>query len=383
MVAIVINSDYFFDRMIEVGATRYAHERANSRWSQLITIPNGMARKGFLRDYRPEGVIAAVGGLVIEEELACSGIPVVNTYDHIPNPRLPTIRIDDLKVGKMAADHFLERGFYHFAFCGAVRNRSYSLARAKGFSEAVRSAGYQVDLWYLTRSTPLPQGADWNRRIDSLAQWMLSLPKPVAIFASEDRMGDIVHETAQRARLSIPEQVAIVGVDNDPVRHHFNSGLSSIELPVSQVGYAAAAMLDDLLDRRVPANPHPCFPPVGVVIRASSDTRAISDPDVLEALRFIRNNAQRMIDVDTVADAVAMSRRSLHRRFKEVMGITPGDEIRRVCMAHACGLLASTILGVDEIAGMIGFHSRSQFFASFRRTVGMTPAQYRARHRPH
>lgn len=381
MIAMVLNVGLFFDRMVEEGVSQYAREKANDRWASLVTIPHKMVQPGIFCTYHPEGVVGAIWDAATEQELLDSQIPAVNVSDYLPVTRLPTISIDDPKVGEAAAEYFLARGYYHFAFASESPNVGYALTRGRHFAARVKAAGHRVIFWQGGWLSPLPDGAVLATGDATCMQWLINLPKPVAIFAAEDRMASILYESARAAKLHIPEQVSILGVDNDPSRHYMTAGISSIELPMKQVGYDAAAMLDQLLDGRDVARSRALLPPLGVVTRESSDTQAIGDPDVLEALRFIRDNAQHMIEVGTVADAVAIGRRSLERRFQAALGFSPRDEIRRVCMAHACALLSSTILGVDEIARVIGFQSRSQFFTSFRKTMGMTPAQYRTQNR--
>lgn len=381
MIAMLLHADVYFDRQVEEGVIQYAREKASSRWADLVTIPYAVVRPGVFAAYRLDGIISVIWERNTEQQLLESKIPVVSVSDVLPNTKLPTISLDDRRVGEAAADYFLARGYYNFAFASSSPNIGYAHTRGRGFAAKVKAAGHEVLFWQNGWSLPLPDGARYTSADATCTQWLISLPKPVAVFAAEDQTAHIVYETAQAAKLHIPEQVSILGVDNDPVRHYLAAGISSIDMPMKQVGYAAASLLDELLDGKSPTGRPTLLPPVEIVTRASSDAQAISDPDVLQALQFIRDNAQHLIDVGTVADAVALSRRSLERRFQAAMGVAPKDEIRRVCMAHACTLLTTTNLGIDEIARVIGFQSRSQFFTSFRKVIGIPPAQYRDQNR--
>lgn len=375
MNAIAVFSAGHFGRLVQQGVSQYAQETGRVGWANLVVIPEEMLSAGVFARYRPDGLVVAVWNSECEREILSLGIPAVNVSDLVPELKLPSIAIDDGRVGEVAAEYFLARGYRHFGYIPAEERAGYALRRGSSFAAAVMAAGYRVS-WYGNWPRDLPQGA--VRASDDLTDWLGALHKPAAIFASEDRTATRLHASVLAAGLHVPEEVSILGVDNDPRRHYMTAGLSSIELPMVQVGYEAAALLDRLLRGEKPARRVTYLPPGEVITRTSSDTHAIDDSDVLEALRFIRQHAHEGIDVNCVARAVAIGRRSLERRFRASMDISPRDEIQRVRVANTCRLLTTTRLSIDEIARASGFQSRTQCFVTFTKAVGMTLRRYRA-----
>lgn len=374
MNAIAVFTAGHFGRLVQQGVTQYAQETGRVGWANLVVIPDEMLSAGVFARYRPDGLVVALWNSECEREILSLGIPAVNVSNLVPELNLPSIAIDDGRVGEVAAEYFLARGYRNFGYIPAEGRAGYVLRRGSSFAAAVMAAGYRVS-WYGNWPLNLPQGA--VRASDDLMDWLGALPKPAAIFASEDRTATKLHASVLAAGLHVPEQVSILGVDNDPRRHYMTAGISSIELPMAQVGYEAAALLDRLLRGERPARRVTYLPPGEVITRTSSDVHAIDDSDVLEALRFIRQHAHEGIDVDSVADAVAIGRRSLERRFRAAMDTSPRDEIQRVRVANTCRLLTTTRLSIDEIALASGFQSRSQCFVAFAKAVGTTPARYR------
>jgi len=291
-----------------------------------------------------------------------------------PSPRVGT---DDRRCGQAAAQHFLDRGFRQFAFVGHW-DHFYSVTREKAYREAIEAAGFAVETYHEARRRPFePLGRLWSLD-EKLGRWIQSLTRPVGIFASNDIWGMQLSEVCRQVGLRVPEDVALLGVDNDDLLCELaRPALSSIVVPAERVGLEAAKLLEGLLrGKRPPVDPM-LFPPTGIVPRRSSDVLAIDDPEVAAAVRFIRDHGDRPLQTRDLLAAVPVSRRSLERRFREAIGRTPHDEIRRVHLEIACQLLSETDLPMHAVATRSGFSDPKQLSVIFRQILDQTPTAYR------
>lgn len=287
-------------------------------------------------------------------------------------PNIPRVTTDNYAIGQMAAGHFLERAFKQFAFCG-YESLDWSRQRESGYRDGIAAAGHDC-ISFLGVMGEIYAGAITG----ALAEWIRSLPKPIAIFAAHDRAAMLLANVCAYLRTRVPEDVAILGVDNSLLEIGFASPpVSSIMGSARRVGYEAAVILDGLMNGQRAPRGSVLVPPAGVAVRQSTDVLAIDDPDIIAALRFIRENASTDIEVSDVADAVLVSRRALERKFKTLLNRTPGSEILRSHIAHAKMLLVTTDTSVLDVALQSGFPSASKFSAVFRREVGITPTNFR------
>ena len=216
-----------------------------------------------------------------------------------------------------------------------------------------------------------------DAEIESIASWLRSLPKPVAVFACYDFRGQQVLDACRRAGFAVPDEVAVLGVDNDELLCALSPPpLSSVILNPRRSGWLAAEALDLMMrGQRVPAVTH--VPPLGVATRQSTDTTAVDDVQVANAVRFIRERACSGIDVSDVLRACPMSRRALEQRMKAILGRTPHAEILRVQIARARQLLAATSLSLPEVAEKCGFRHAEYLSVAFKRETGVAPSEYR------
>jgi LacI family transcriptional regulator len=209
--------------------------------------------------------------------------------------------------------------------------------------------------------------------------WVRSLPKPAAVFTCNDLWGLQLAETCRQLGYGVPEDVAILGVqDDDLLCELARPPLSSIAIPAERIGFEAAAMLDRLLARPRLRPPPLLFPPLGVVNRQSTDILAVSDPQVATAVRFIQERAHQPLLVEDVLQAVSISRRALERRFRQALHRTLGEEIRRAHLERARELLARTSLAMSAVAQRSGFTDGKHLATVFRQETGVTPTAYRA-----
>jgi LacI family transcriptional regulator len=359
------------------------HERTHRQW---LTFLDDEARTvndpDFLRGEHWAGVISRHTTPALVRACAGLGIPLVDLDDTPPFPGVPKIRPNNHAIGHLGAEHFLERGFRHFAYCGFA-NEGWSCERRDGFTEALRLAGHGcavLDLDYPGVITP-----DWNAAQSRLiGAWLRHLPRPCAVMACVDVRAFQVIAAAQQAGLHVPEEFALLGVNNDVMRCELSHPpLSSIALNHRQAGFHAAEVMDLLLRSRRPEAPEVRMDPVGVVTRLSTDILAVGDRNVATALSYIREHACRGLSVDEVVTRTAASRSQLEKKFRRCIGRSPQAEIRRVQLARAKELLTETDLPLKSIAGLTGFEHIEYLSVVFKRMTGESPGQYRKRTRLH
>jgi LacI family transcriptional regulator len=353
------------------------HERSHRKWATFLD-DEALAVKdpNFLKGEKWHGVISRHTTPRLVRNCAELSIPLIDLDDSPPLPGVPKIRPDNTAVGHLGAEHFLERGFRHFAYCG-FGNEGWSCERREGFKDALHHAGRSCDIHdidYPGVITP-----DWNaQQTELLATWLQSLPKPIGIMACVDVRAFQVMTAAQQAGLLVPEEIALLGVNNDVMRCELSHpSLSSVALNAYQSGYHAAEVLDLLLRNEGPGPIETRIDPIGVVTRMSTDILAVGDRSVAAALSFIREQACRGISVTDVVGHAAASRSQLEKKFRRFIGRSPQNEIRRVQLARIKELLSESDLPLKKIAEMTGFEHIEYLSVVFKREIGQSPGQFR------
>lgn len=359
------------------GVARYVHE--HDPW-QIYLKPAGVdgSLADWLHNWQGDGIIAAVwspeAGAVAD-----MGLPIVDVVGILHQAHMPLVHANDHAIGRMGAEHLLERGFTEFGFIEYNdEDALWSQNRRVGFEEAVKEAGCRCQVYDL----PVPRGRGgpgiWERQQLHLATWIASLPKPVGVMTSSDLLGQQFLEACQRAEVVVPEEVAVIGVDNDePICGVAWPPLSSVMLNDHQRGYEAAALLDRLMNGEPPPTEPIWIEPSGVMSRASTDIMAIDDSAIVTAMRFIRDFGCDGIGVEDVVKQVPMSRSVLERRFRKLVGRSINEEIVRVRLNRAVELLSLTRLELKQIAFKAGFASQSYMCSVFRDKLGRTPGSFR------
>jgi LacI family transcriptional regulator len=303
-------------------------------------------------------------------------LPLVDLNDTAPFPGVPKIRPDNVALGHLAAEHLLERAFQRFGFTG-FSNDGWSCERRDGFVEALRLAGKDCDIYdvnYPGDATPA-----WaTEQITGLAEWIKRLPKPVGIMACFDLRAQQILVAAHENSILVPEEIAVIGVNNDPIRCELSfPPLSSVAPNAFLSGYRAAETLAEMLAGRKPAVMDRRIEPLGVVTRPSTDVLAIDDKILAAALSFIRLNACRGISVDGVARHAFASRSQLEKKFRRHLGHSPQAEIRRVQLDKIKQLLLETDFPLKKIAELAGFEHVEYMCVVFKRLFGESPGGYR------
>ncbi|HEX7898813.1 MAG TPA: substrate-binding domain-containing protein [Planctomycetota bacterium] len=305
--------------------------------------------------------------------------PVVNVWTNSPDRALPRVLVDYAAGGRLAAEHLLDRGFRTFGFVGRENDAS-GRELLEGFTQALRSRGFGRDVLEVPADPPDVQG--WLRLQRPLRSWAASWKPPIGILASIDILGRYLVDIALRAKLRIPDDAAIVGAGNQSLMCDLlEPTLSSVEYGFERVGRRAAELLERLMKGgRAEAAPLR-VPPSGVVARRSTDVFAVEDPSVAAALRLIWAKSDRPLKVAAILGELPSSRRTLERRFRDTLGRTIHDEIRRAHIERAKRLLVETREPLKVVASKAGFRDAQQFSRVFRGVERRTPQQYRLTHR--
>jgi LacI family transcriptional regulator len=326
----------------------------------------------WLADWDGDGIIARIETPRIARAVVKSGLPCVDLSAARLVSSLPWVETDDAEIARLAAEHLLERGFKHFGYCGDSRF-NWSVWREGHFSEQLRKAGHHCHTF-----SGNPALTDLDAQSRELSDWLRTLPKPVGIMACYDRRGQQVLDACRNATLAVPDEVAVVGVDNDELLCELAAPpLSSVIPNTHRTGYEAAALLDRMMEgKKVAAKSH-LIAPLGVAARQSTDVLAIDDREVAGAVRFIREHACEGLNVADLMRVVSLSRRVLEQRFQRLLSRTPHEEILHVKLNRVQRLLAETDLPLYLIAERTGFEHVEYLSVVFKRELGKTPRQFR------
>ena len=326
------------------GISRYAQRKPGWRIAYFDRERKELA--DLVESWQGDGMICTVVDQRFHDAAASRKIPVVNVAGLLDGSELVSVLSDDRSIGKMAAEHLLDRGFTNFAYIRRRDSTRYSQDRGEGFRTRIEEADWKV--------TQINLAA--NPSDEDLIAKLAGLPRPLGIFTSLDRIGAMVLEACSPT-------------------------LSSVEVDMERRGYEAAELLDRLLEGAAPPQEPMRIPPAHVVERRSTDVFAFNDPDLVAALRFIRENSHRSIKVRDVVAATTISRRSLEGRFNSLIGRTLHDEIWRAHFDLAMRLLSSSDLSLQEVAERSGFRTASALVNLFRLRLGVTPKEFRVANR--
>ncbi len=377
-IGVLVDASRAYGRGICRGIANYADGRED--WLILAHERPELERfPAWLKRQRLDAVIGYIPNEKLRREIAALGIPAVDVHGRCRTAGLPVIESDDAAIVREAFGFFLQSGFHHLAYCGypsvffsdqrqeAARLEGAGLKECVHLYSPTRAGQVGQDLYQFEKS-----GAEAG-----LAGWLKALPKPVAILACNDIRGQQVINACREAGIRVPEEAAVLGVDNDDIICRLcRPTLSSIEPDGEAIGYAAAASVADL----VAGNPVPArrkVPPRGVVQRASTDTVAADHPLVVRAARLIRDDACAGASVEQVCERIGVSRSTLDHLFQAHLGRSIAAEIARTRIARSQTLLRHSDLPLAEIARRCGFSSATYFGRFFKRETGATPDAYR------
>lgn len=386
-IILVIEDSRAHGRALLRGISRYA--RFNGPWTIYRDVYNPSYGHGaYIKNevYSRFEKIAADGVITRNPEktrqLTKKGIPTIIAISQKNPPKGTSyLTINHSAVGKMGAEYFLDKGYKNYAFCG-YKKMYWSICREKAFAETLQKHGYESSAYNAPTKNKLKK-LKFDSEIEHLALWLDKLSKPIAIMACNDNRAANVIEAAKIAGIHIPEEIAILGVDNDDlICNMSNPPLSSIILNAEKGGYQAAELLDEMMksDERVIKKIF--IEPVQIIERESTDILAVEDKDVSNAMRFIRENKKEPIQVSDVIESVFTSRRCLQKKFRKYFNRTILNEIKNTRIEYAKQLLLDTHMNISEISDHMNFSGVNSFSRYFKEYTKLSPLEYRKKYGP-
>ena len=375
-ILLLIETSRAYGRQLVKGIGRYARE--HGPWSFYFEERGVHELSVQQLDLRQiDGVISRVRDPVVARRLRNTGLPLIELHGNSATQEID-ITIDEAALAVLAADHLMSRGLTCFGFF-AQRNDWWLQSRRQAFVAEIQRRKHFCDKFQ--PSHPLSTGGGIPDSFQSeILRWLKSLPKPCGILCATDFDAQLLLEICRQNEMGVPDQIAVLGVDNDSVICSVTwPQLSSIDLDAQRVGYKAASLLAQIMAGRSRPRKPLLITPSSVVVRESTDVLAIADPIVIQAARFIRLFACKGINVGHVADHLVLSRRTLERRFRASLNSTLNEEIMRVKIDHAKMLLTQNNYPTKRISSLSGFGSLHYFARAFSRNTGETPGHYRLR----
>jgi len=370
-VALLVETSLGSGREILRGIAGFAHEEGT--W-ELSHGARGLeeAYPDWLRCWRGDGVIARIQHPSMADRLRDLKIPVVDVLG-VCETEFPLVHVDDERIGRLAARHLREREFPHFAFFGMGRE-NWSVRRGRAFEESSGTPGTSFHRLELPRdgseggTVPLPE----------VCAWLRGLPKPVGILVCSDQRGLLLLEACRAEGLHVPDEIAVVGVDNDLVLCEISAPpLTSIRGGHGRVGREAARLLQRLMEGETPPDGPVLVPPRGIVLRESSDANAVADPAVARGIRFLRDHLAEPVTNETVARSAGLSRTMFQQRFRAATGLTIHEFLVRLRVAKAVSLIRHSDLTFGEIAARTGFQHPEYLGHVVKKRLGATPKALR------
>lgn len=374
-VALLLETDMAFDRAIARGVGDYIH--SHTGWIILMDPMTEATIEG-LRHWAPDGIITSIHLPAIREIATITDIPIVGFGSYSEQQdgylKFPIVTSNQSEIGRMAARYFINKGLRDFAFCGGTEGALWCQQRRIGFIEELAKHGFGCDVYQ-----PDPAStASMPSAIVSLGNWLESLPKPAGVFVFFDGWARWVLDACVLQDLQVPQQISVLGVDNDRWLCELSQPrLSSIDPNVETAGYTAAEILDKRMSGQTASTSVTYIDPAKVEERDSSSYLAFEDPEVAVAMRYIKEHACDPIAPADVLKVTGMSNSTAYRKFMKSLGRSIHDEIQRVQLERIQQLLTSTNLNVTEAARQAGFLNIRYLTKVFRDATGMTPTEYR------
>jgi len=364
-IALLLDYNDNFAKTVVDGVAKYSM-LSNWRFKTHRGIPSITFEQ--LKHWRGDGVIGYLFPEALEF-LAKRGIPAVNVKTDFLELPACSVLTDNLQIGRRAADYLVSKGFRRFAYTAGPIEGICGELKFRGFNEGLNAKGYccsNVE----TQSQTIPKLFDEDPK------------SPLAVFAVEDFVGRMVIESCIDSGLRIPEDVAVLGVNNSPfICSMVEPQMSSIELGAERIGYQAAILLDSMINGESQPDKPIVIAPEDVVERQSTELVKIDDRIIPLALQFINDHVHKPIRVDDVARATGCGRRTLEKRFHTLLNRSPHEQIRRIRIYRACELLRETDSFIEDLAQKCGYTTRDRFNVAFKKEMKMTPSQYRKQYR--
>lgn len=380
-VALLFHASKVYDRELIAGIGSYVNQ-TRVAWD-LFLEEDFRFRLDGIEDWHGDGVIADFDDPAVCAVLSSMKMPVVavgSSYaDEATYPAgIPYVATDNALIVQQACEHLVEAGLREFACYSLPESplNRWAQEREKAFEDQMRRDGLECRIHRgLATSAPT-----WNSAASQLVAWLESLPKPIGILAVTDARARQLLQACILAGIAVPDEVAIVGIDNDTLGQNLTRiELSSVSQGTQQMGKTAAHLMHQMLGGARLGGTRVVVPPEGIQVRASSKREAAHGPQVMRALHYIRQYACQGIKTEQVAAHLGLSRSSLETYFRRELQRTVHDEILHYKLARACALLQDGELTGADIAERAGFGSVQYLNAVFKRELGCTPREYRER----
>lgn len=379
-IALLVEWSRIYGRGVLNGIGHYV--QAHGRWKIYHTERKlSDAAPTWLKNWKGDGIIARIENPKLMQQIERIGVPTVDLFEPIGASGLPSILTNDQTVARLAAEHLIEQGFEHFAYCGlyGVTSSDQRLAR---FVQYLANKGYKVSVYENKKHAGtafISNSEDFELRCeDEVAAWIASLPRPVGLMACNDVRAHQILMACAELNIAVPEEVAVIGVDNDEVVCELSwPPLTSIELDPEKVGFEAASLLDQLMRGDQPPGQPTLVEPKCLLPRQSTDIIATADTEVAAAIHFIREHACDGIQVEDILKHLSISRSTLERRFARIVKRSPKQEIVNTQLLQVKQLLARTDYSLAHIARLTGFRYVESMCSVFKRSAGRTPGQFR------
>lgn len=373
-VAILVDCSSGWGRRLIRGIANYGLKAGN--WELLVEEKSQNESLHLPHGWQGDGIIARVSDKKLCNELIATSKPIINISGiELTGFELPRVSTDYHAAAELAVQHFHERGFCKLAYCG-LTNRAHEKRHYQAFLQAAEARG--LDCHFFHSKLPA-SGHTWDATRAELLHWLEALPKPIGVFTWGTRRGRDLLNLCNEFNLPAPESVAVLAGDDDELLCEVcDPPMSAIITPAEGIGYEAAHMLDALMNGKPLKTISKLLPPTDVHTRLSTDTLAISDPALSQAIRFIRDNIRRPIQVSDIANEAQLSRRALERRFANLIGHSPAREISKARLALAQKLLRETRLSIADIAAKSGYNTPEYMIRVFQKDSGLSPLKYKA-----
>ncbi|MEM9018511.1 MAG: substrate-binding domain-containing protein [Verrucomicrobiota bacterium] len=374
-VALLIETTRSYTRDMLSGIRSYLE--SHGPWSTFIELRAfESSLPPWLGNWDGNGIITRTHSQKMADAIALSGVPAIEVRSTNYGKEFPFVGMDNALIGQSVAEHFLNRGYRHFA-AYTLDSESFFQERVQNFVSRIHKNERGCEELPATGDRTIE---DWEAHQADLMAWLSRLEKPVGIFAANDQLAARLLDACQRANLAVPEEVAVVGCENEETLCEFsNPPLTSVRFDGETVGFEAARLLDEMMREGNTGAREVLIPPKGIVVRGSSDEFVLEDPVVLRAIRLIRAHAFEGVSVAEICEALGVSRSTLERRMKKCLRRGAKEEILRLRFREVNRLLLQTNLTVETIAAQTGFSHPHYLQTAFRERFGLTPGQYRTR----
>lgn len=373
-IAVLVDTSTGWGRRVIRGIADYATKQTG--W-QLTVVESGRDEKlGLGRGWQGDGVIARIGDLEMYRELKAFGKPVINVSAiELKGVDFHRITGDVRTAAEAAVKHFAQRGYEHLAYCG-LEDLQYVARHCEAFEAAAQARGFSCEVYHPSQSQ---RQSGWQEKREDLLAWLKELPKPIGIWTWASARGRNVLNACLDGGIDVPEQVAVLAGDDDELLCQVcTPPLSGMVTPAEQVGHEAARLLHAVIKGEELPDEDLRIAEAEINTRESTETLAISDPDVRKAMHYIREHLQsQILQVSELAEALGLSRRALERRFVKSLGHGPAHEIQKSRLKLVAKLLRETDMSISDIAARVGYSSSEYLIRVFKKDRGYTPNQFR------